>query len=299
MTTMKEIRYGVEIETIKLEREAAAKAIQSVVGGSVRYAGGTYDAWECRAADGRIWRSVNDSSLTAAPSHLRAEVVTPILNYADLDTLQEVIRALHKAGARPHACCGIHIHIDGANFDAKSLNNLAKIWYKQENLIIAALGTSPARLQSYTRPMNSEFIERIERKHPKTREEFTEAWYGYRNTNPEHYDRSRYTTLNFHSFAFRGSIECRAFESTLHAGRVKAYIQFVLALGAKALNSHAACSKKREYTPATAKYDFRVFGILNLGLTGDEFKNTRKHLLANLSGSAAWKNGRPTATANA
>lgn len=297
MTTLKDIRFGIEIETVRAGRERSAQAIQSVVGGRVRYVGGCYDEWECQAADGRVWKCLNDSSLTAAPSNLRAEVVSPILSYADLETLQEIIRALRRTGCRPHRCAGIHIHIDGTDFDAKSLNNLAKMWYKQENLIIAALGTNPDRLRNYTRPMNSEFIDRIERKRPRNREEFAEAWYGYRNTRPEHYDRTRYTTMNFHSLIYRGSIECRAFESTLHAGRIKAYIQFVLALGAKALNSRAACSKKREYNPATAKYDFRVFAILNLGLTGDEFKNTRKHLLANLSGSAAWKHGRPTATA--
>ena len=294
MTTLKDIRFGVEIETIRAGREQTARAVQSVVGGSVRYAGGPYDAWECRAADGRIWRSVNDASLTAAPSHLRSEVVTPILTYDDLETLQEIVRALHKTGARPHQCCGIHIHIDGAAFDAKSLNNLAKIWYKQENLIIAALGTSPDRLRNYTRPMNPEFINRIEQRRPANREEFTEAWYGYRNSNPQHYDQTRYTTMNFHSFAYRGSIECRVFESTLHAGKIKAYVQFCLALGAKALNSRAACSKKREFNPASAKYDFRVL-LLGIGMIGKEFKNTRMHLLANLQGSAAWKNGRPAA----
>jgi len=33
--------------------------------------------------------------------------------------------------------------------------------------------------------------------------------------------------------------------------------------------------------------------MLRLGLIGDEYKSCRKHLLANLAGSAAWKNGRP------
>ena len=299
MTTMKEIRFGIEIETIHLDRESAAKAVQSVVGGRVRYVGGGYDTWECESASGQTWKCMNDSSLTAAPSHLRAEIVSPILTYSDIEPLQEIVRALRNAGARPHACAGIHIHLDGAKFDAKSLNNLAKMWYKQENLLIAALGTNPDRLRNYTRPLNPEFIDRIERKRPTNREEFAEAWYGYRNTNPQHYDSSRYSMLNFHSLVYRGSIEFRGFNSTMHSGRIKSYLHLVLALGAKALNSRAASSKKREFNPASAKYDFRVFAILNLGLTGDEFKNTRKHLLANLSGSAAWKNGRPTATTNA
>ena len=36
--------------------------------------------------------------------------------------------------------------------------------------------------------------------------------------------------------------------------------------------------------------------VSGLGLIGDEFKNVRKHLLANMPGDAAWKNGRPQRT---
>lgn len=42
---------------------------------------------------------------------------------------------------------------------------------------------------------------------------------------------------------------------------------------------------------STSKYDFRCF-LLRLGLIGPEFKTARLHLLANLSGSAAWKGER-------
>jgi len=72
----------------------------------------------------------------------------------------------------------------------------------------------------------------------------------------------------------------------------KGYCQFCLALAAKAINSRGASSKRRRANGTSDKYDFRVF-LLHLGLIGDEFKTCRKHLLANLAGSAAWKNGRP------
>jgi hypothetical protein len=86
-------------------------------------------------------------------------------------------------------------------------------------------------------------------------------------------------------------LEFRYFNGTLHAGEVKAYVQLVLAMAAKALASKAASSKRREFNPATAKYDFRVV-LLHLGLIGDEFKTARLHLTKKLSGSAAWKGER-------
>ena len=69
------------------------------------------------------------------------------------------------------------------------------------------------------------------------------------------------------------------------------YVQLALAMAAKALGSKAASSKRREFNPATAKYDFRVV-LLHLGLIGDEFKTARLHLTKKLAGSAAWKGER-------
>ena len=107
-----------------------------------------------------------------------------------------------------------------------------------------------------------------------------------------------YHGLNLHSVWFRGTVEFRWFEATLHAGTVKAYVQFVLALAAKALKAKAAAARKRKITPESSKYDFRVL-LLRLGMIGDEFKTARHHLLADLDGSAAWKNGRPGAERDA
>jgi hypothetical protein len=68
-------------------------------------------------------------------------------------------------------------------------------------------------------------------------------------------------------------------------------VQLVLGLAANALTSKVASSKRRDFAPATAKYDFRVV-MLRLGLIGDEFKTARLHLTKKLAGSAAWKRGR-------
>ena len=54
----------------------------------------------------------------------------------------------------------------------------------------------------------------------------------------------------------------------------------------------SAKSQLLSFDPQSAKYDFRVF-LLHLGLIGDEFKTARKHLMANMPGDAAFKNGRP------
>ena len=83
---LRELRYGIEIETVKRTREQITWAIHSVVGGHVSHIGAPscYDPWEVEDLRSRKWKVVNDTSLTNVPSHLRAELVSPVLTHDDL-----------------------------------------------------------------------------------------------------------------------------------------------------------------------------------------------------------------------
>lgn len=290
---MRTLLFGIEIETVGQTRERIARAIQSVVGGTVSHSGQPFcfDPWKVTDRQGRTWTVMADASLSA-PKDRQAEVVSPILCYDDIPELQEVVRAVRRVGGKVDRTTGIHVHVDAARFDARAIINLVKIVNKQERLIEHALGISEQRRSRWCRGIDAEFLAMLERRRPRTLQQLNRFWYGRENNNPTHYDPSRYHGVNLHNIWYRQTVEFRWFESTLHAGKVKAYIQFVLALAAKAQNARAASSKRRQFNTATAKYDFRVF-LLSLGLIGDEFKTARKHLLARLQGSAAWQNGRP------
>ena len=289
--TIKNLTFGTELEYTHLSRERAARAIQSVIGGSIDHAGGSYDAWTVTAPDGRVWKAVSDGSL--GDYRTSAEVVTPILRYEDMDNLQEIVRALRKAGAETPACTSQHVHIGVANWTPRQIANLARIYYKQEVLIMKAVGTLPNRMAHYTKPTDREFIERLETAKPTTKDELNKAWFGSYTPNPAHYDSHRYRGLNLNNLWRTGTVEFRIYNGVNHAGVVKANILLALALAAKALNAKCASTKKpREYSETSAKYDVRIL-LLNLGMNGPEFKNTRMHLLKNLPGNSAWKNGRP------
>jgi len=289
--TIKNLTFGTELEYTHLSRERAARAIQSVIGGSIDHAGGSYDAWTVTAPDGRVWKAVSDGSL--GDYRTSAEVVTPILRYEDMDNLQEIVRALRKAGAETPECTSQHVHIGVGDWTPRQIANLARIYYKQEVLIMKAVGTLPNRMAHYTKPTDREFIDRLEATKPTTKDELNKAWFGYANSNPAHYDNHRYRGLNLNNVWRTGTVEFRIYNGVNHAGVVKANILLAMALAAKALTAKCASTKKpREYSETSAKYDFRVL-LLHLGMNGAEFKNTRMHLLKNLPGSSAWKNGRP------
>lgn len=287
---IKTLTFGTELEYTGISREKAAKAIQKVTGGQVRYTGSYYDTWSVFDPQGREWKAMSDASLGHNGG---CEVVTPVLRYDDMETLQEVVRALRKAGAKTPSCTSQHVHVGVNHLDAAQIANIAKIFYKQEELILKAAGTLPTRLAHYTKKTDAGFINKIQAKRPADKDALNAAWFGYYNPHPAHYDQCRYRDLNLNNVWRTGTIEFRLFNGTTHAGEVKSHIQLCLAIVAKGAAAKAASAKnKREYNEASAKYDMRVF-LLGLGLNGDEFKTARHHLLKRLPGDIAWKNGRP------
>ena len=289
MATVQDQRFGVEVETTGRTRRRVADAVQSVVGGTVVHVAGqpVFDPWEVHASDGRSWRVVADSSLGSVAKSVQAEVVSPILEYGDMPVLQEVVRAVRRAGARADSTCGVHVHVDAGPHSPRSLANLLKVVHGQERHIAEALGIGSGRAR-YARDVDADLIERLARRPPRSMGDLSRLWYKGRSPHPGKFDQSRYRAVNLHSVFTLGTVEFRAFNSTMHAGKLRAYVTLSLALSAYSRNVRHVRAGRRSYDAATTKYDFRVF-LLRLGLIGPEFKTVRMHLLANLSGSAAWR----------
>lgn len=295
---MKTQMFGIEIEMTGITRKAAAECVKEQISSIwLEHFGGTYDAYHVMDEKGRKWKIVSDGSieaqkktgtrLTYAPSEYKVELVSPILTYEDIESLQEIIRALRSKGAITNASCGIHIHVDAANHTPRSLKNLVNLMASKEDLLYKSLQIDPERLR-YCKKVNEELISTINKKKPKTLEQLADVWYaGYGfEDRGKHYHQSRYHGLNLHSVFNRGTVEFRLFNSTTHAGKIKAYIQFCLALSHQAIVQKTAIPR-RTYSD-NEKYTFRCW-MLRLGLIGDEFKTCRHHFLANLSGNSAWR----------
>ena len=242
--TMKSLTFGTELEYTGIARQVAAKEIQGVIGGRVRFAGGAYDAWEVTAPDGRVWEAIRDGSLEDGG----CEVVTPILSWEDMETLQKVVRALRKAGAKATSDTSQHIHIGAQSFNPVQIANFAKIFYKQEELILKSLGTWENRLGHYAKRTDRGFIERLSATRQITNESLNKAWFGELNMHPAHYEKHRYYDLNLNNIWRTGTIEVRAANGSTHAGEIKANLILCLAIAAKALTAKSASSRnRREY----------------------------------------------------
>ncbi len=102
---MKKQTIGVEVEMNSITRKDAARLAAEFFGTGrfedTAYRNGYY-TWSAWDAEGREWKFQKDVSI-AGPDSEKCEMVTPILTYADMETLQELVRRLRRAGAKSDA----------------------------------------------------------------------------------------------------------------------------------------------------------------------------------------------------
>lgn len=305
---MKKQTIGVEVEMNNLTREKAARVAARFFGtGRYENTAGRngYCTWSAWDAQGREWKFQRDVSIIG-PDNEKCELVTPILKYEDIETLQELIRQLRHAGAKSDSSrgCGVHIHIGAKGHTPQTLRNLANIMAGHERLIAEALELNRRRIYHYCRMVNPHFLETLNQKKPTTMAALADIWYTSHNavqSRTNHYNDSRYHMLNYHAVFTKGTIEFRLFQfdepsierkGGLHAGQLKSYIQLCLALSQMAKTVKTASPKRQQNE--NPKYAMRTW-LLRLGFIGDEFKTAREILTKRLTGDAAFRNGRDAA----
>ena len=305
---MKKQTIGVEVEMNNITREKAAKVAARYFG-TQRYentAGRNgYSTWSAWDAQGREWKFQKDVSIEG-PESEKCEMVTPILTYSDMETLQELIRQLRHAGAKSDATigCGVHIHIGAKGHTPQTLRNLANIMASHESLIAEALNLDRYRMRRYCRTVDPRFLEQVNKRKPTTMTQLADIWYSSHNANYDrshHYNDSRYHMLNYHATFTKGTVEFRLFQfdeptgerrGGLHAGQLKSYIQLCLALSQMAKTVKTASPKPQQNE--NPKYAMRTW-LLRLGFIGDEFKTAREILTKRLAGDTAFRRGRAAA----
>lgn len=307
-TEMKKQTIGVEVEMNSISRSKAAK-IAADFFGTGRYedtaSRNGYYTWSAWDADGREWKFQRDVSISG-PDAEKCEMVTPILRYEDIETLQELCRQLRHAGAKSDASrgCGVHIHIGANGHTPQTLRNLANIMASHESLIAEALKLDHGRMSRYCRTVDPRFLTEVNKRKPKTMSQLADIWYTANGANygrTQHYNDSRYHMLNLHATFTKGTIEFRLFQfdeptaerrGGIHAGQLKSYIQLCLALSQMAKEVRTASPKEQQ--KENPKYAMRTW-LLRLGFIGDEFATARDFLTRNLSGDTAFRHGRAAA----
>lgn len=294
--------FGVEVEMTGITREKAARLVAEVLGTTPSHPeSNCYHTRTIADQAARKWKIMRDSSITPIRNddtiepldEYRVEFVTPPLNYSDIELLQNIIRKLRENGAKAHSSCGIHIHVDGANHTAVSLRRLVNFMTARQDLIYEALQIG-ARESNWCHKLNKTLLDAMKKDKNLTKEKAEEIWYSRANDgycggiDHQHYNSTRYHGVNLHSFFTKSTVEFRLFNSTLHAGKIKAYIQFCLAVSAWAITSQEKIvfRSMEGYSPEQKVTIMRNILTHRLGLYGDEFKTCRLHLMTPLKKAA-------------
>lgn len=295
---LKDLPFGVEIEMTGLTRQQAAEAVAKLWDTTPRHHGGTYDDWQVNDPEGKTWKLMFDSSIYAEKwngseydnccgDSYKVELVTPKLDYDEIPKLQEAVRAVRKAHAKVNDSCGLHVHVDASRFDNQSLKNLMSIMYSKEDLLFQALQVPESRVERWCQPVRENMLRQARRMTADaSRSRLERIWYEGNIGHNQHYNWTRYFACNLHSFFYRGTVEYRLFNSTLHAGRVKAYVHLALGISSQALEQRG--SQMRKTQTDNPAFTFRTW-LLRMGMIGEEYANTREHLLSSLPGNRAWR----------
>lgn len=295
--------FGVEIEMTGISRKKVAFIVAEILGATPSEPDNScYKTRIITDQINRKWKVMRDGSISPSRNGInqepldnyKVEFVTPPLKYTDIELLQNIIRKLRENGAKTNSSCGIHIHIDGANHNPQSLRRLINFMTSRQDLIYEALEIG-SRADYWCQKLNTAILDAMKKDKSLSREKVEQIWYSTANDgysggiNYAHYNKTRYHGINLHSYFSKDTVEFRLFNSTLHAGKIKAYIQFCLAVSAWAITSQekVVFHSMAGYTPEQKVTIMRNILTHRLCLYGDEFKTCRFHLLASLKKSAS------------
>lgn len=124
--------FGCEIELTGITRATAAHALANLFGTRAEHSGGGYDAYRVKDLDGKEWKIVRDGSIhpecrrrsVLIGETYKVELNSPKLKYGEMEKLQEVVRALRRAGGIVNDSCGMHVHVDA------QLQEIISLWHK-------------------------------------------------------------------------------------------------------------------------------------------------------------------------
>lgn len=157
------------------------------------------------------WKLVTDRSLQGNDTF---ELVSPILaGEAGLKELEKVCWVLDLCNVKVNDSCGLHVHLDAADFNMNTWRNLALSYKHLENLIDAFMpGTR--RNNRYCKSLNHVSDERI--KSAGTIDDLRDV-----------FDRDRYHKVNFEAYSRHKTVEFRQHSGTTNFTKMENWILFL------------------------------------------------------------------------
>ena len=199
--------FGIEIEAYNCSKQKLAQEL-TAVGIKVRVEGYNHtDSTE-------HWKLVTDSSLTGNQSF---ELVSPILHgEKGLKDLEKVCWVLELCNVKVDNSCGLHIHMDAADFTINTWKNLA-LGYKRLEKVIDAFMPSSRRNNRFCQG-----FEAITEQNIKNAVTICDLRRAFGN--------DRYHKVNLEAYARHRTVEFRQHGGTTNFVKMSSWIHFLAKL---------------------------------------------------------------------
>ena len=195
-------RFGIEIEAYNCEKGVLARELREA-GIAVAVEGYNHNTRD-------HWKLVTDSSLRGNDTF---ELVSPILEgEAGLQELQKVCWVLDYCNVKVNDSCGLHIHMDAADFTIETWRNLA-ITYRRLEPVIDSFMPSTRRNNRYCKCLTG-----ISERSITEAENIMQLRSAFGN--------DRYHKLNLEAYARHRTVEFRQHSGTTNFTKMENWIRF-------------------------------------------------------------------------
>ena len=196
-------KFGIEIEAYNCTREKLASELRSA-GIDVAVEGYNHTTRN-------HWKLVTDSSLTGNNTF---ELVSPVLEgEAGLKELEKVCWVLEYCDVKVNDSCGLHIHMDAADFDLQTWKNLA-LSYKHLERVIDSFMPQSRRQNYYCKGLSSISTADIQ---------------AAQNINDLRaaFGNNRYRKVNLEAYARHRTVEFRQHSGTTNFTKMENWVRFL------------------------------------------------------------------------
>ena len=196
-------KFGIEIEAYNCTREKLASELRAA-GIDVAVEGYNHTTRN-------HWKLVTDSSLTGNNTF---ELVSPVLEgEAGLKELEKVCWVLEYCDVKVNDSCGLHIHMDAADFDLQTWKNLA-LSYKHLERVIDSFMPQSRRQNYYCKGLSSISVADIQ---------------AAQNINDLRaaFGNNRYRKVNLEAYARHRTVEFRQHSGTTNFTKMENWVRFL------------------------------------------------------------------------
>jgi len=196
--------FGIEIEAYNCTRERLARELTAA---GIRVNVERYNHTD----HNDHWKLVTDSSLSGNNTF---ELVSPILHGEQgLEELEKVCWVLDLCNAKVNDSCGLHVHMDAAEFDLQTWKNLIITYKRLENVIDHFMPLS-RRNNRYCRTIST--ISEIAINRASNISDLRAA-----------FDNNRYHKINLEAYARHRTVEFRQHGGSTNFTKMSAWIHFL------------------------------------------------------------------------